>query len=68
MEYNLETNVPNIHANYHPALYKGFVFIEENVRNLTIGRTKLLCLMLTTQIYNVSHCFENIKFQNSPNN
>ena len=50
MEYNLEKNIPNIHAKYHPALYKGFVFIEENVRNLTIGRTKLLFLMLTTQI------------------
>ena len=50
MEYNLETNVPNIHAKYHPALYKGFVFIEENVRKLTIDRIKLLFLMLTTQI------------------
>ena len=50
MEYNLETNVPNILAEYNPALYKGFVFIEENVRNLTISRTKLLFLMLTTQI------------------
>ena len=50
MEYNLETNVPNIHAKYNPALNKSFVFIEENVRNLTIGRTKLSFLMLTTQI------------------
>ena len=50
MEYNLETNVPNIHAKYHRALYKDFVLMEENVKNLTIGRTKLLFLMLTTQI------------------
>ena len=50
MEYNLETNVPNIHAKYHPTLYKGFVFIEENVRHFTISRTKLLFLMLTMQI------------------
>ena len=40
MEHNLETDVPNIHEKYHPALYKDFVFIEENVKNLTISRTK----------------------------
>ena len=50
MEYNLETNVPNIHAKYHQALYKDFVFMEENVKNLAISRTKLLFLMLITQI------------------
>ena len=50
MEHNLETDVPNIHDKYHPALYKDFVFIEENVKNLTISRTKLLFLMLTVQI------------------
>ena len=49
MEYNLKTDVPNIHDKYHPNLYKDFVFIEENVRNLTIGRTKLLFLMIITQ-------------------
>ena len=57
MEYNLETNVPNIHAKYHPALYKGFVFIEENVKKSTISRTNLLFLMLTTQILNGSQYF-----------
>ena len=50
MEHNLETDVPNIHDKYHPALYKDFVFIKENVKTLTISRTKLLSLMLTTQI------------------
>ena len=38
MEYNLETNVPNIHAKYHQALYKDFVFMEENVNNLKISK------------------------------
>ena len=42
MEYILETNVPNIHDKYHPAHYKGFIFIEENGKNLKISRTKLL--------------------------
>ena len=46
MENNLNTDVPNIHYKYHPALYKGFVFIEENVKKITISRTKLLLLIL----------------------
>ena len=50
MEHNLKTDVPKIHEKYHPALYKDFVSIEENVKKLTINRTKLLFLMLTTQI------------------
>ena len=49
MEHNLETDVPNIHDKYHPALYKGFVFIEENVKKIPMCRTKLLILMLTVQ-------------------
>ena len=50
MEHDLKTDVPNIHDKYHQALYKDFVFIEENVKKITICRTKLLLLMLTTQI------------------
>ena len=50
IEYNLKIYVPNIHDKYHPNLYKDFVFIEENVKNVTINRTKLLFLMLTAQI------------------
>ena len=50
MEYNLETNVPNMHAKYHQALYKDFVFMDENVKNLNISRTKLLFLMLIIPI------------------
>ena len=38
MENDLETDVPNIHEKYHPALYKDFVFIEENVKNLKISK------------------------------
>ena len=49
MEYNSETNVPNIDAKYHQALYKDFVFMEENVKNLAISRKKMF-LMLITQI------------------
>ena len=49
MQYYFETDVPNIHDKYHPALYKDFVFIEENVKDLTISRTKLLILMFTVQ-------------------
>ena len=33
MEHNLKTNVPNIYDKYHPALFKDFVFIKENVKN-----------------------------------
>ena len=50
MGHDLKTNVPNIHDKYHLALYKDFVFIEENVKKLTISRTKLLFLMFTLQI------------------
>ena len=50
MEHNLNTDVSNIYDKYYPSLYKDFVFIEENVKKLTINRTKLLLLMLTTQI------------------
>ena len=42
IEYILKTDVPNIHDKNHPALYKNFVFIEENGKNLTISKTKLL--------------------------
>ena len=49
-EYNLKTGVSNIYDIYYLAFNKDFVFIEENVKNLTINRTKLLLLMLTTQI------------------
>ena len=47
MEHSLKTDVPNIHDKYHLALYKDFVFIEENVKKLTISRIKS---MLPTQI------------------
>ena len=57
MEHSLKTGVPNIYEIYHLALYKDFVFIEENVKNLTISKTKLLFLMLTAQIKNGSQCF-----------
>ena len=31
MEYDQMTDVLNIYDKYHPALYKEFVFIEENI-------------------------------------
>ena len=34
MEHDLKTDVPNIHDKYHQALYKDFVFIEENVKKI----------------------------------
>ena len=33
------TDVSNIYAKYHPALYKDFYIIKENVKNLTTNRT-----------------------------
>ena len=49
-EHISNIDVPNLHDKYHTTLYKDFVFIEENVKKMTIHRTKLLLLMLTTQI------------------
>ena len=57
-----------IHAKYYPALIKEFVFIEENVKILTINITQLLFLILTTQICNGLQFFRNIKCQNGPKN
>ena len=42
MEHNLKTDVSNINDKYYPVLYNDFVFIEENVKNLTINRSNLL--------------------------
>ena len=57
------TDVSNIYAKYHPALYKDFDVIEENVKKLTTNRTNLLILFLTNQIQRGSQCFENIRCQ-----
>ena len=57
MEHNSKTDVSNIFDKYYPALYKDFGFIEENMKILTINRTKLLFIMLTTQIQKCSICF-----------
>ena len=43
MEYNLKTDVSNIYDKYYLALYKDFVFIEDNVKKVTINRTTVLC-------------------------
>ena len=56
MEHNLMTDVSNIYTKYHPALFKDFGFIEENIKILTKNRTKLLILMLTNQIQKGSPC------------
>ena len=40
MDHNSKTNVSNINDKYYTALYKDFVLIEENVKNLTITRKK----------------------------
>ena len=50
MEHNLNTDVPNILEKYHLSLYNDSVFIEENVKQLTIIRTKVLFIMLIAQI------------------
>ena len=39
MEHNLKADVTNIHEKCHPVLYKDSVFIEENIKKLTISRT-----------------------------
>ena len=56
MEHNLMTDVSNIYTKYHPAIFKDVAFFEENIKILTINRTKLLFLMLTTQIQKGSLC------------
>ena len=66
MGNNVKTNVPNIHEKYHPALFKDFIFIKENVKKNAISRTKSLLLMLTTLIWNSSQRFWNIKCQKGP--
>ena len=50
MGNNVRTNVPKLHEKYHPALFKDFILIKENVKKIDISRTKSLLLMLTTQI------------------
>ena len=50
MEHNLMTDVSNLHTKYHPALFKDFGFIEENIKILTKKRKRKMFIMLTNQI------------------